>query len=369
MEGLTLDDLAFDDKDTQGVFEPFVASDKELEDLGKGKPAESSETQNKPTSDDTATAGQESVAKGDDKQVQGGKAPGNEDGSNSSSPKPNDTEQLYSNLATQFKAKGVLPGLENTADIKSLDDLNAAIQKEVDSRLTVTQKTVKEASEAGLNASEVSKQLNVVERLKGVSDDYISSEDNLEFRRGVIAQDFMSRGYDKERSQGLAQRSIDAGTDVEDAKFALTSIIGVEEKKIADAIKAAKDDEQKSIDDIQSYLKDTEEVVPGIKLTQTQRDEVYAQMTTDLGNKENAFIKAQKADPIGSRIKLETLFYITKGLSDFSVFGAAKETDISKNIETLLRGADFTESGRINTDIPDNDGTFTLADLKDLQIE
>jgi hypothetical protein len=362
MEGLTLDDLAFDD-DTKGVFEPFKASDKELENLGKadGTP----EKKNKPNSDGES---QESVAAGKE-QVQGGKTSGDDAGSNSSSPKPNDTEQLYSNLANQFKTSGVLPGLEDTAEIKSLEDLNAAIQKEVDSRLTDTQKTIKEASEAGLDASAVSKQLNVVSKLKSVSEEYISSDANLEFRKGVIAQDFLSRGYNKERAEIMAQRSIDAGSDVEDAKLALTSIIGIEEKKIADAIQSAKDEENDSINDIKSHLEKNDEVVPGIKLTKEQKDELYKQMTTDLGNKENAFIKAQKEDPIGSRIKLEAIFFVTKGLTDFSVFGNAKETDISKNIESLLRGADFTENGRINTDIPDDNGTFTLADLKDLQIE
>jgi len=361
MEGLTLADLAFDD-DTKGVFEPFKADDKELENLGKG----SDDKKNKPNSDG---ASQESVAKGDDKQVQGGKTSGDDEGSNSSSPKPNDTEQLYSNLATQFKTSGVLPGLEDTAEIKTLSDLNAAIQKEVDSRLTSTQRTIKEASESGLDASAVSKQLNVVAKLKSVTDEYVESDANLEFRKGVIAQDFLSRGYNKERAGVLAQRSIDAGTDVDDAKLALTSIIGIEEKKIEDAIQAAKDKEADDINDIKDFLEKSEEVIPGIKFTAEQNTALYKQMTTDLGNKENAFVKHLKADPIGSRVKQEALFFITKGFTDFSVFGNAKETDISKNIETLLRGADFTEAGRVNTENPDPQGTFTLADLKDLEIE
>lgn len=365
MEGLTLNDLAFDDNSTDGLFEAFTtASDKELENLGK---AQDSKEENKTTGEDQDDP--ESVAKGKETQVQGGKTSGDDAEGNSSSPKQNDTEQLYSNLANQFKTSGVLPGLEDTASIKSLKDLNAAIQKEVDSRLTATQRTIKEASEAGLDATAVSKQLNVVERLKGVSDDYIESDANLEFRKGIIAQDFLSRGYSKERAEVLAQRSIDSGSDIEDAKLALTSIIGIEEKKIADAIQEAKDEEKNSINDIKSHLEKTEEIVPGIKLNKEQRDELYKQMTTDLGNKENAFIKAQKQDPIGSRIKLEAIFFVTKGFTDFSVFSNAKETDISKNIETLLRGADFTENGRINTDVPDENGTFTLADLKDLQIE
>ena len=365
MEELTLQDLVFDNDNTNNeMFDEFKAG---LEDNQDDTDLEKKEPKGEDQKVDP-----ESVAKEKDKQVQGGKTSDKskeEGGDNSSSPKPNDTEQLYSKLATQFKTSGVLPGLENTEEIKSLEDLNSAIEKEVNSRLTATQLRIKEASELGLDASEVSKQVSVIEKLKSVNDSYIEDDQNIEFRRGVIAQDFISKGYSKDRAIVFAQRSIDAGTDVEDAKLALKSIIGYEEQKIADAIKAAKEDEAKSINDIKSHLEKTEEVIPGVKLSASQKDELYRQMTTDLGGKENAFMKAQKQDPVGSRIKLEALFFITKGFKDFSVFGASKESDITKNIENLLRGTDFTDSGRVNTDIKDSESNFSLADLKDLEIE
>ena len=81
-------------------------------------------------------------------------------------------------------------------------------------------------------------------------------------------------------------------------------------------------------------------------------------------------MQAQKADPIGSRIKLEALFFLTKGLSDFSLFGEQKtQTKITNNIENLLRGAKFTEEGKIDTNVSDNNSNFKLSDLKDLEIE
>ena len=80
-------------------------------------------------------------------------------------------------------------------------------------------------------------------------------------------------------------------------------------------------------------------------------------------------MQAQKKDPTGSRVKLEAIFFLTKGLTDFSVFNNAKETDISNNIENLLRGTSFTTSGKVDTEVSDPDANFTLKDLKDLQIE
>ena len=317
-------------------------------------------------------ASQESVAdqSKDKNQVQAGKTTdGKEGNSNSSSPKLNETEQLYSNLAAEFKAKGVLPGLEDTTAIKSLEDLNAAIKKQVDSQLTDRQRQIEDAKNAGAPITEVAEKVNTIDRLKAVTPEYIRDDKNVKFRLTAIAQDFIEKGYSEDRANSMAQRSVDAGTDVEDAEFAIASIIESEEKSLQGIIASAKKKEQKSLTDIKSYISSTQEVLPGIVLNDSQKDLLYNQITTDLGNKENAFMQAQKADPIGSRIKLEAFFFLTKGLKDFSIFGNKAESKITNNIENLLRGANFTQEGKIDTNVSDNNSNFKLSDLKDLQIE
>ena len=168
----------------------------------------------------------------------------------------------------------------------------------------------------------------------------------------------------------MAQRSIDAGTDIEDAEFALRALITAEENSLQGLIDSAKDAESDSLKDIKSYISTTPEVIPGIALTDSQKDELYNQMTTSVSsNKDNAFMAAQKADPVGSRIKLEALFYLTKGLTDFGIFGAKQESKISNNIENLLRGANFTGSGSVETNTQDKDSNFALSDLSNFEIE
>lgn len=313
---------------------------------------------------------QESVAtQSKDNQVQTDKTVNGDEGSDSSSPKLNETEQLYSNLAAEFKAKGVLSELEDTTSIKSMADLEDAMKKQVDSRLTDRQKLIEDAQKVGAPITEVSEKVNTIDKLKRVTPEFIKDEKNLEFRRTAIAQDFIDKGYGKERAESLAQRSIDAGTDIEDAEFAVTSLITSEEKSLQGIIDTAKSKEADSLTEVKDYIAKTPEVIPGIVLNDSQKDELYNQITTDLGNKDNAFMIAQKADPVGSRIKLEALFYLTKGLKDFSVFGNASETKVSNNIENLLRGANFTKEGTVDTNISDNNSNFKLADLKDLEID
>ena len=378
MEELNLGDLDFDDSALQLFDDVTGAQDKKADtppaDTTGTPPASTDDKGDENINTDgdgKATPGQESVAdqSKDINQVQADKAADGNEGSDSSSPKLNETEQLYSNLAAEFKSKGALSELEDTTVIKSLDDLNAAIKKQVDSRLTDRQKMIEDAQKSGAPVSEVVEKSNVINKLKGITPEFVKDENNGAFRLNAITQDFMEKGYGVERAQAMAQRSVDAGTDIEDAEFALASLIKAEEKALAGVLEAAHIAESNNLKDIKSYIATTPEVIPGIALTDSQKDELYGQITTDLGNKENAFVQAQKADPIGSRIKLEALFYLTGGLKDFSVFGNKAETKITNNIENLLRGANFTEAGSVDTNSQDSNSNFKLGDLKDFDIE
>ena len=377
MEELNLGDLDFDTSGLQLFDEgedikPIVKADTPPAD-GTTPPATTvankGDEKINTDGDDTATAGQESVAdqSKDLNQVQAGKT-ADGDGSDSSSPQLNETEQLYSNLAAEFKAKGVLPELDVTS-IKTMKDLEDAISKKIDSGLTERQKFIEDAQKSGAPITEMTEKVNTIDKLKGVTPEYIKDEKNMAFRKTAILQDFIEKGYDSKRAEAMAQRSIDAGTDIEDAEFALASLIKAEEASLQGILTDAKNKEQDSLKDIKSYISTTPEVIPGISLTDSQKDELYTQITSDLGNKENAFMQAQKADPVGSRIKLEALFYLTGGLKDFSVFGAKAESKITNNIENLLRGAKFTGSGSVDTHVSDTNSNFKLSDLTDLTIE
>ncbi len=375
MEELNLGDLSFDES-SMNLFEDSSGKEgKENTALPGAEPQAKEVDADKETKDtggdgQETNDGQESVANQgkDNDQVQAGKTDNGGESSDSSSPKLNETEQLYSNLAAEFKAKGVLPELDVTK-IRSLADIEEAIKGRIDSGLTDRQKRIEEAQNSGAPADEVSVKLNTIEKLKSVTPEFIKDDNNIEFRRTAIIQDALSKGYSEERAVVMAQRSIDGGTDAEDAEFAVASLIKAEEASVEKIINEAKANEQKSLDDVKNYIDNTKEVIPGFELTDSQKDELYNQITTDLGNKDNAFIQAQKKDPIGSRIKLEAIFYLTKGLMDFSVFGQKTETKISNNLENLIRGAKFTSSGAVETNIPDSNSNFNLADLKDLEIE
>ena len=362
MEGLTLEDLNFDD-DTK-VFDAFAETN------GDVKPEDSIEIAvpetetNKPVSEEAAIAVPESVATSNDNQGQADKATDKVD-ANSSSPKLNDSEKLYSTLASHLITKGALSDLDPLT-IKSVDDLNDAIQREADNRLDSSQKAILEAKNVGAPVNEVAQAVQNITDLEAITSKEIKEDPELALN--LIRQDFINKGYASDRATTMAQRSIDAGEGQADAEFALQSITDGEKARYATIIKNAQDEEVKSLNDIKLMLSNDENTMANIKLSTEQQQEVFIQMTTDTGNRESSFIKYQRENPVKSRVKLETIFYLTKGLTDFSVFGNSAKTEATSDLESLLRGTSFTEDGKVRTVVPDDKSSFSLADLKDLEI-
>ena len=366
MEELKLEDLTFESDDK--VFDAFATpeGDKpENEDIVIPVP-EIKKDIITPTSEDPKDS--ESVAKGNENNQGQADEAKDKSEANSSSPKLNDSEKLYSTLATHLITKGALSDLDPET-IKNVDDLNAAIEKEATSRLDSRQKAISEAMSVGAPTNEVATSIDTITRLESVTDLQISSDDAVELRINLIAQDFLNKGYSSERASTMAKRSIDAGTGVEDAKFALEGIIKSEKAKYEGLIEKAKSDEEGALAKIKDYLQSDKSEVAKIKLTTAQQEEIYTQMTTDVGNKQSEFIKYQQENPVQSRVQLETLYYLTKKFTDFSVFGESAKTEVSNDLEALLRGTNFTEEGRVQTNVADSNSSFTLSDFKDLDID
>ena len=71
----------------------------------------------------------------------------------------------------------------------------------------------------------------------------MNSENNEgeNLRKQLIYQDYINRGFSKERATREVKRSFDSGSDLEDAKEALESNINFFKNKYEDLIKEAKE--------------------------------------------------------------------------------------------------------------------------------
>lgn len=130
-------------------------------------------------------------------------------------------------LAKALKEEGVLSAVteEDLKEIKSAADLVEAINKEVDSKLDSTTKRVKEALTNGIEPSKVQTYENAINYLDSIEEETLNSDadESIKLRQQLIYQDFINRGFNKERALKEVKKSMDAGTDIEDAVEALNS--------------------------------------------------------------------------------------------------------------------------------------------------
>ena len=234
-----IENLFVDDEETQET-PPVNEETSENEDKDKNK----EETTEVVDVDTLFTEEPESVGSGkedDTKEKEGTES----DKDKGTSPKNN----FYSSIAKALKEEGIFPDLDDeTANkIKAPEDFAEAVEKQIQARFDERQKRIDEALNAGVESSEIKKYENTLEYLNSLQDSALSDESDKgeKLRQQLIFQDFINRGYNKERAQREVQKSFNSGTDIEDAKEALASNKEFFQNEYNNLIKEAQEEKKK----------------------------------------------------------------------------------------------------------------------------
>ena len=236
MEGLSLDNM-MTGEEAAALFDP-ESNKEETEETLSENPNENKE-ENKETTevvdvDTLFTDKPESVGSEDNKEQEG------------TSSKEGTSPNFYSSIAKTFAEDGVFQDLNDEAlskvnDAESFIDL---MEKQIQSKLDEKQRRIDEALNAGIEPTQVQKFESNMKVLNSITDEAISEEgekgENL--RKNIIYEDYIQKGFSKERAIKAVERSITAGTDIEDAKEALQSCKDQVTKAYNDAIKEAKEE-------------------------------------------------------------------------------------------------------------------------------
>ena len=234
-----IENLFVDDEETQET-PPVNEETSENEDKDKNK----EETTEVVDVDTLFTEEPESVGSGkeDDTKEKEGTESYKDKGT---SPKNN----FYSSIAKALKEEGIFPDLDDeTANkIKAPEDFAEAVEKQIQARFDERQKRIDEALNAGVESSEIKKYENTLEYLNSLQDSALSDESDKgeKLRQQLIFQDFINRGYNKERAQREVQKSFNSGTDIEDAKEALASNKEFFQNEYNNLIKEAQEERKK----------------------------------------------------------------------------------------------------------------------------
>ena len=282
------------------------------------------------------------------------------------SPKTN----FYSSIASALKEEGILSDLddETLSKIESPEDFAEAMEAQLKAQLDERQKRIDEALQVGIEPDEVRKYEGTISYLNTITEDAIIDEsaEGEKLRKQLIFQDFLNRGFSKERAQRETQKSISSGSDIEDAKEALASNKEYFKQEYDNIIAEAREAEEaekarlkKETADLKKAILEDKEVFEGLELDKTTREKVYNSISKpvyrdpETGEYLTAVQKYERDNRQDFLKKLGVLFTLTDGFTNLDklVKPAAK-----KQVRKSLRELEHT----INTTRRNTDGSLNF---------
>lgn len=282
------------------------------------------------------------------------------------SPKTN----FYSSIASALKEEGILSDLddETLSKIESPEDFAEAMEAQVKAQLDERQKRIDEALQVGIEPDEVRKYEGTISYLNTITEDAIIDEsaEGEKLRKQLIFQDFLNRGFSKERAQRETQKSISSGSDVEDAKEALASNKEYFKQEYDNIIAEAREAEEakkarlkKEAADLKKAILEDKEVFEGLELDKTTREKVYNSISKpvyrdpETGEYLTAVQKYERDNRPDFLKKLGVLFTLTDGFTNLDKL--VKPT-AKKQVRKSLRELEHT----INTTRRNADGSLNF---------
>lgn len=282
---------------------------------------------------------------------------------NGTSPKP-----FYSSIAKALKEEGIFPDLddESLANIKEPEDFRDLIEQQIQAGLTERQKKIDEALNVGVEPTEIKRYENTLNLLNSINEDSISDESDKgeKLRKDLIYQDFINRGYPKERAAREVKKSIDAGTDIEDAREALKSNIEFFNDKYDELINDAKEEAEKEekkrkeqAEKLKSSILNDKDVFGDLSVDKSTRQKIYDNISKpvyrdpETGEYYTAIQKYEMEHRTDFLKNLGLLFTLTDGFKNLDglVKGKVKK-EVKKGLrelENTLNNTSRTSDGNL----------------------
>lgn len=195
-------------------------------------------------------------------------------------------KNFYSSIAKALKEEGIFPDLddEGLSKVKGPEDFRDLIDQQIKAGLDERQKRIDEALNAGVEPTEIRKYENTINFLDSIKEENISDEGDKgeKLRKDLIYQDFINRGYSKERAAREVQKSFNAGTDIDDAKEALKSNIDFFKDKYDELVNEAKSEagqeekeRKEQAEKLKSSILNDKDVFGDLSIDKSTRQKIY----------------------------------------------------------------------------------------------
>ena len=264
---------------------------------------------------------------------------------------------FYSSIAKALKEEGIFPDLDDDDEVKDADDFKDLIQKRIDDGLNEAQKRINEALGSGMEPNRIRLYEETLNSLQNTTEEMISAEDEQgeNIRKQLIYQDFINRGYSQQRADKEVNKSINAGTDIDDALEALESNkqffkeqYNKEMQGLKDKQKAYEDQVKKEMDSVTKSIMNDSKIFGDVQIDKRTRqkivDNLFKLSETDkeTGQKMTSLQKYQKENKEEFFKNLGIIFTLTNGFKDLSGLLKGK---VKKEVNKGLRELEHTLRG------------------------
>lgn len=194
------------------------------------------------------------------------------------------TNNFYSSIAKALREEGIFQNLDDEVNISSAEDFAQAMRDEISAQFDERQKRIDEALNAGVEPLEIKRYENTLGYLNSLQDSHLAdeSEKGEKLREQLIYQDFINRGYSKERALREVKKSFNSGTDIEDAKEALISNKEFFQNEYDSLIQEAQEEEKR---EIQRRKEQAEQLKKSI----LEDDKVFGELQVDKSTRKKIF--------------------------------------------------------------------------------
>lgn len=357
MEGLDFENIMTGDEINNLFIQP--PEEKEIKEKEDELDVEETEDDIKVTDKETTEVNPETIFQGEGKPESVGSEEESQDDQEDTSLTEDDSSpntNFYSSIAHALHEEGIFPDLndEVTKNIKTPEDFAKAVEDQITAKFDERQRRIDEALTYNVEPTEIKGLETTLNYLDSIKDDVISdeTEKGVTIRQQLIFQDSLNRGYDKERAQREVKKSIDAGTDIEDARDALMANKKYYSTYYDNLIKQGKEEHEKSVrqrekeaEEFRKTLLEDKKAFGEISLDKKTRQKIYNNITkpaykdTETGEYFTVLQKYEMENKADFKKNVGLIFTLTDGFKNLE--GLIKDP-VKREVKKGLRELENT---------------------------
>lgn len=277
----------------------------------------------------------------------------NKEQEDTESTKDGTSPDFYSSIAQALVEDGVFQDLDSDklGQVKTADDFRELIEDQIKAGFDERTRRIDAALNNDVPPDAIKYYENTLSQLNSINDELLSEEsDKAEtLRKNLIYQDFINRGYSKERADKEVKKSLDNGSDIEDAKDALQGNIefftNTYNSLLEDAAQQQKElqaQQQKQAEELKNSIMTDKKIFGGVDIDVNTRRRAYdniakpAYQDTETGEYLTELQKYQRENNLEFIKNVGILYTLTNGFKDINkLVGREVNKSVKKGIREL----------------------------------